>query len=389
MTQRFLVSVSVLIACAPALPAQLSSSARNVVVLREPGRFGGWPANNGMWSWGNEMLVGFSLGYFKNVERGHAIDPAKPSVLRFARSVDGGETWKLEEPAFLTADGKEREPTDSPGGFDFTHPDAAVALRMVSSGRGYSRFYYSGDRGKNWQGPYKIPAYERTGIAARTDYIVNGKHDLMAFITAHKVNGREGRVLAIRTTDGGKTWKFVSWIGPEPSGFSIMPSSIRLSPSRILTTLRRKEGEFHWIDAWVSDDDGVSWTFLNRPVGSTGGSVGNPPSLLALKDGRLALTYGYRSAPYGIRARLSTDKGLTWGEEMVLRNDAGCWDLGYVRSVQRPDGKIVAVYYYNDAPDRERYIAATIWDPGPAPRNVSQDLSGRRADSWWAAQAKQ
>ncbi len=240
---------------------------------------------------------------------------------------------------------------------------------MVSSREGYSRFYYSSDRGKSWQGPYKLPTYDRTGIAARTDYIVNGKHDLMAFITAHKVNGREGRVFAVRTIDGGKNWNFVSWIGPEPNGFSIMPSSLRLSNSRILTTLRRKEGDQHWIDAWVTEDDGATWRFLNRPAPSTGGSVGNPPSLIRLKDGRLSLIYGYRAAPYGVRARLSNDQGLTWSDETVLRNDGGCWDLGYVRSMQRPDGRIVAVYYFNDAPDRERYIAATIWDPGRKERN--------------------
>jgi hypothetical protein len=83
-----------------------------------------------------------------------------------------------------------------------------------------------------------------------------------------------------------------------------------------------------------------------------------------LVDGRLALIYGYRSPPYGIRARLSNDAGLTWSKELVLRNDAGCWDLGYPRSVQRADGKIVSAYYFNDSPDTERYIAATVWDPG-------------------------
>lgn len=371
MKVELLTCLCVAIAAVP-LDAQRLSSTKNVVVFKEDGRFGGWPANNGIWSWGNEILVGFSLGYFKNVERGHAIDSTKPSVLRFARSLDGGETWKIEQPSFLTPEGKERAPDDSPGGFDFTHPDAAVTFRMVSSREGYSRFYYSNDRGKTWQGPYKIPTYDRTGIASRTDYIVNGKHDLIAFMTAHKVNGREGRVFAVRTTDGGKTWNFVSWIGPEPNGFSIMPSSVRLSASRILTTLRRKEGDSHWIDAWVTDDNGATWNFLNRPVASTGGSVGNPPSLVKLKDGRLSLIYGYRSAPYGIRARLSSDQGITWSDEMVLRNDGGCWDLGYVRSTQRPDGKVVAVYYFNDAPNRERYIAATIWDPGDGAARISK-----------------
>ena len=337
---------------------------KNVVVFQEEGRFGGWPANNGMWSWGDEIVVGFMNGTFKQVERGHAIDGTKPQYVRFARSLDGGETWKIETPTFLNAEGRENEPTESLGGFDFTHPDSAVAFRMVSSSRGFSRFYYSQDRARTWQGPFKIPGYSRTGIAARTDYIVNGKNDLMAFMTAHKENGREGRVFNVRTKDGGKTWDFVSWIGPEPAGFAIMPSTVRLSRTRLLSMLRCKEGDKHWIDAWVSDDDGKTWKYHSRPVASTGGSVGNPPALVLMKDGRLALMYGYRSAPYGIRARVSSDQGENWGDEIVLRDDAGCWDLGYPRAVQRPDGNIVCAYYYNDDPNQERYIAATIWSPG-------------------------
>ena len=43
--------------------------AKQVVVYREPGRFCGWPANAGCWIWGNEILVGFTLGL--HVQRGH------------------------------------------------------------------------------------------------------------------------------------------------------------------------------------------------------------------------------------------------------------------------------------------------------------------------------
>lgn len=340
----------------------------NVTVHKEAGRFAGWPANNGIWSWGNEIVVGFKLGYFKYNERGHAIDPQRPSSLRFARSLDGGRTWKMEMPSFNDdADTEKTEFPECPGGLDFTDPNSAVAVRMVSSSRGFSRFYYSKDRAKTWQGPYHLPHFERKGIAARTDYIVNGKHDLMAFITASKENGREGRVFCTRTTDGGKTWNLVSWIGPEPSGFAIMPSSVRLSPTKILTAIRRKEGPEHWIDAWITEDNGQSWKFLNKPAESTGGSVGNPPSMIKLKDGRLAITYGYRSEPYGIRARLSSDQGQTWSKEIMLRADGGWWDLGYPRTVERPDGKIVTVYYFNDSKEQERYIAATIWDPRIVP----------------------
>jgi hypothetical protein len=335
-----------------------------VIVSREAGRFGGWPANNGIWSWGNEIVVGFVWGHFKNTERGHAIDADKPSPLRFARSLDGGETWRVEVPSFLDERGEESDPIDCPGGIDFSNPDFAMRVRMNANGASPSRIYYSVDRCKTWQGPYKLPMFGQKRIMARTDYLVEGPRDLMAFVTASKQNGREGRVFCMRTSDGGKTWEFVSWIGPEPNGFSIMPASIRLSASRILSAIRCKEGPLHWIEGWLSEDNGKSWRFLNRPAESTGGSQGNPPSLTRLKDGRLAITYGYRSEPFGMRARLSSDEGRTWGTERILRDDGGCWDLGYPRSVQRPDGKIVTIYYFNDRKDGERYIAATIWDPG-------------------------
>ena len=335
--------------------------AKNVVVCREVGGFGGWPANNGCWVWGDEIVVGFIQGTYRDNPWGHAIDEKQPMVLRFARSLDGGETWQVERPTFL--DDKDKEPslTDCPDGVDFTHPDFAMMLRMVSSKQGFSRFYYSMDRCKTWQGPFRLPEFGRKGIAARTDYIVLGKHDLMAFITASKEDGREGRVFCTRTQDGGKTWDFVSWIGPEPEGFAIMPSTVQIEPGTFLTAIRCQKKPDGWIDAYISEDNGANWRYLNRPVASTGG--GNPPSMIKLKDGRLALTYGYRHDPYGIRACLSADNGQTWGEEIILRDDGGCWDLGYPRTVQRADGKIVTMYYFNDQADSERYIAATIWDP--------------------------
>ena len=57
----------------------------------------------------------------------------------------------------------------------------------------------------------------------------------------------------------------------------------------------------------------------------------------------------------------STDGGATWSDTLILRDDAGDGDIGYPRVVQRADGSLVTTYYYNDAPDTERYIAATIW----------------------------
>jgi len=361
-----------------AIPARENVVNRHVTVYFEKGRFGGWPANHGIWIWGNEILVGFSRGYYKDLgpER-HNIDREKSEEHVLARSQDGGETWTLEHPnenGYLLPQGKEalhgtglpdvqlKKAAPCPGGIDFTHPGFAMTLRMTSVDAGTSLLSYSYDRGKSWEGPFALPNFDAPGTAARTDYIVDGKHACTAFITAAKSDGKEGRPLCMRTEDGGATWSFISWIGPEPNGFAIMPSSIRLSNTHLVTAIRCQDETQRRISVYASDDNGKTWTYLNDPVPNTG--EGNPPCLILLKDGRLCLTYGYRAQPFSICAKLSVDKGRTWGSEIVLRNDGAGRDIGYPRSVQRPDGKVVTVYYFHDSTTGpERYIAATIWDP--------------------------
>ncbi len=368
----------------PSLPPSSPQVIETVPVYAVDGRFGGWPANHGIWSWGDEIVVGFSAGYYKDLGPGlHAIDRHRPEEHLLARSLDRGHSWSIEDPSkqgvlvgtkgmrhgTVPPGAVEKEPTECPGGIDFRHPDFAMTLRMANVDGGVSRFYYSTDRAHTWKGPFKLPLCGQTGIAARTDYLVNGKDACMVFVTASKRNGKEGRVVCLETTDGAKTWRFVSAIGPEPHGYAIMPATVRLSPTDILTTIRRREQDPEqaiddaWIDAFLSNDNGKSWSYRNRPAPDLG--EGNPPALIKLRDGRLCLTYGVRkSVPFRMEARLSRDGGKTWSEPFVLRNDGASRDLGYPRTVERPDGRVVTVYYFHDHSRVERTIQATIWDPG-------------------------
>jgi hypothetical protein len=338
---------------------------KNVVAYHEPGRFVQGVANRGIWSWGNEIMVGASGGYFQyKYLMAASVDRSKPRRELLCRSLDGGETWSVEAPVENGSLDFSSEAVDCPGDIDFTNPDFALNLLLDEAGRSAPRFYYSYDRGRTWKGPFKLPDFVTGGIVgARTSYLVNGKDDCMLFLTADKANGREGRSFCARTVDGGETWAFVSWIGPEPTGFAIMPVAVRLSETEIVAAVRRNEGRKHWISLYDSKDNGQSWEYMNDPVSDLG--EGNPPALVRLSDGRLCLTYGVRARPYRICAKLSGDGGQTWGEEIVLRQDADNWELGYVRSAVRPDGKVVTVYYHNDTKTGpEPYIGATIWDPG-------------------------
>ncbi len=356
--------------------------ARHVTVFGEKGKFGGWPANHGIWNWGDEILVGFSAGIHKDLggER-HNIDREKPERHLLARSMDGGETWTIEDPSEkgalipvgkslhgVTPPGLVEKPwADCPGGIDFTHPDLALTFRMTDSNIGPSRFYYSNNRGHDWLGPFSVPDFGTPGVAARTDYVVNSKDDCLVFLTAGKANKKEGRVICVRTSDGGKTWTHQGDIGPEPAGFAIMPATVRVgdTPGKgdLVSAIRRKESTGHSIEVYRSKDDGKTWSLDNVPVPDCG--EGNPASLIRLRDGRLCLTYGHRKAPFSMRARLSPDGGKSWGPILVLRDDGGGRDLGYPRSVQRPDGKVATIYYFWDkATGPERKIVATIWDPG-------------------------
>ena len=363
-------------------------------IYRKAGRFAGWPANYGMWNWGNEIVVVFTEGTFKPSTVSHARDTGKPFKTLQARSMDGGIHWEvtsfpgnspgnrpisadehvtleLSLRSYIEAHPDAIHP--APGGINFTHPDFALMCGRTGLNAGtQSFFYYSYDRCRTWEGPFKLPMFGQTAIAARTSYQVESKNSCLLFLTGNKTNGSEGRVFCTRTDDGGKTFDFVSFIGEEPleNAFAIMPSHLLLEDGTYLCAIRYRsehhnQSDNSWIDLYSSDDGGESWQYLNRPVTFHQPGNSNPPSLVQLTDGRIVLVYGNRDEPTSVCARISSDHGKSWSVPITLRQTGGSKDMGYTRAVVLPDDTIVTAYYLNDQADGngERFIEATRWKP--------------------------
>jgi len=253
----------------------------------------------------------------------------------------------------------------------FTNPDFILILRH-NNHNGPSHFYYPNNRGPIWEGPFMFSDLNTNGVATRTDYIIDGKKELNAFLTVAKSNDKKERVVMSRTTDGGLSWEIVSWIESEPEGLDIMPSSLRLSPEELLTVIRTNTGNGQdLLTSHPSENNGKTWKKLKDPVADTGRG-GSPLALVKMNDGRLALAYIYRSQ-YGSRVniRFSEDNRKSWSDEIILRCcDGATGDVGYPRMVQRPDGNFVVIYYWNNANQEGahpyRYIAYTIFNPNIA-----------------------
>jgi len=354
------------------------------IVFSEAGKFAAWPANNGVWVWdGKEILAGFTVGPYE-VKSGHNL--GEPHISLLARSLDGGETWEAYDPENYIGDGDDYQdlmgangPGEESWGLDLQDPE--LALRIT--GIGYhgnvlpeGGFYFSQDRGHTWKGPFRLSglesftALDTMELSPRTDYVLAKDGSVQVFISA-RVPGVFGsdRLFCAQSTDGGMHFTIQSWVVPLDDPYrAVMSSTVQCSDQKLVSSIRRREigTKRCWVDAYVSEDHGAHWEFLSK-VGDTGPENGNPPALLMLEDGRLVCAYGQRERRQ-IIARISTNEGVDWGEEIVLRDDFwtdefGDADLGYPRMIQRKDGKIVTLYYWATDVLREQHIAATIWDP--------------------------
>ncbi len=225
------------------------------------------------------------------------------------------------------------------------------------------RLTRSEDGGKTWKNT-PIPDLD-TYVSCSSGWSCVQLRDgrvLRAFMVRR--NARDsGDVYAVITADG-KRADVVRVMGDPEEKLRFTEETLVYETSKgVIWMLTRVEGGDDHLWQAVSRDGGSTWTSRKT------GIKGHPPSgLVKLRDGRLVLTYGYRHLPYGIRAVLSRDEGLTWDTKHIitLRNDGANYDLGYPRSMLLDDGRVLTIYYFVTAADHITHIACTLWQPPPA-----------------------
>ena len=73
------------------------------------------------------------------------------------------------------------------------------------------------------------------------------------------------------------------------------------------------------------------------------------------------MSYGYRRAPFGNQARISSDEGATWSEPLVISADGHGGDLGYPSTAQCGDGTLVTVWYEKLKDKPEAQLRQARW----------------------------
>lgn len=378
---------------------QRASHADHAVVYRKNDEFSGWPFTSGMWETADgSIVVGFKRNKslyrgIEDVHHDHVNEEEKNEIL-LLRSTDRGETWdtdnlvKIWEKSISEADVLAQGPQNyfDEAPLDFRNKDVIVATGStptfgVLNSRAWLRV--STDGGRSWRRPLILPLIGMHALSATSASTVRADGRSLVFLTSSSPDGWSRRPLVYASVDGGHAWTFLSFItsphdddgaaqGNWQSTFRFgghrwyYPRGIQLKDGRIVCTLRcqRDPTGVMWTEVYESRDKGRTWSFLSRV-----NDWGAPGDICEMADGRIVCVYGYRLPPFGIRYRVSEDGGRTWGDEIVLRDDGGSWDLGYPRVMERAPGELLTVYYFNSKDDQiqvnggVRHVCRTIFRP--------------------------
>ncbi|MGZ5545678.1 MAG: sialidase family protein, partial [Limisphaerales bacterium] len=154
--------------------------------------------------------------------------------------------------------------------------------------------------------------------------------------------------------DKGKTWAYSCPVAADPK-ITFSETSIYETPKGDLVAFIRTAGyDDHTVIA-RSTDHGKSFGKWQDA-----GFQGHPHYALRLPDDRVLLIYGYRHAPFGVRARVLDAECTDWsGPEIILRDDGKQGDLGYPWATMISKDRALVVYYIH-SPEDISHIAGTL-----------------------------
>lgn len=231
------------------------------------------------------------------------------------------------------------------------------------------------DGGHHWEGPIypppvpescaadafgkPLPAYNRGNILVGSDNLL-----YWAVVRADK---RHSSVHLMVSADGGDSWQYRCPIAADDKiGFN--ETFLYETAAGDLVAFLRTADATGKVPGAIARSRNRGRSF--EPW-QNAGFKGHPHCAARLKDGRVLLAYGYRSEPYGIRARVldpdCADAGSA--QELILRDDGGSPDLGYPWPVVFPDGRVLVVYYFNRKNDM----------PASWPESAASDAKGMTA----------
>jgi len=358
------------------------------VVYRNDDAFSSHPFLGGLWRVGNgDIVVGFMRAdctYVSGADVNHDRVTMSRRQMCIIRSRDNGRTWDEGNlrPVFETPEPPLSEPedqiTESP--FDMDSPDTIVATGsspalLVADAKAWMRI--STDGGLTWRRAFKLPMSHFASLSGHGSFARRTDGMWLAAFSAASADAWRRRAVLYGSWDGAE-WTFLSFITPAAFDDELdaphsgtprfwahryfYPRPIVLRNGRILVSVRSQrdpKGAF-WTEIFESADMGRTFHFLSRV-----NDWGAPGDLLETSDGKIVCVYGYRLRPFGIRYRTSEDGGHSWGQEFILRDDGGSWDLGYPRVMELEPGRLLTVYYMNCASDPiqanggVRHVAAT------------------------------
>src|SRR6266550_9474641 len=335
-------------------------------------------------------------------------DPNSQLVL--VRSRDGGKTWS-HEPELLHAHpfGGSQDPcmiqlrddtlVCTSYGWALLNADFAATL---SESLRHGNFAFLGgyvlrskDGGRSWQGPFYPP---HVGADNTTD--IFGK-PVPAYNRGAMCEGQDGRlywVVAANTdtqprrsethllisSDQGESWSYSCPVATDPK-VTFNETSLYETPKGVLVAfMRTADFDDHtavarsadhgktfqrWQDAGFQGHPHYALRLPDKPrpgplppkapVSQTDSKPGEEG--LGGEGHKTLLVYGYRHAPFGIRARLLDAEctNFATAREIILREDGGNGDLGYPWATMISKNRALVVYYFN-LRDGTRHIAGTV-----------------------------